>query len=73
MDDDSSGRQTTTTRSHGEPVWLVQLAAIGALIYFVRLEALNDFSVDPLVWGILAVAILGPERASHWLAHIRGR
>ena len=58
----------------GEPVWVVQLAGIAALVYFVRLEAqVPDFSVNSIVWGILAVAILGPERASNWLAEFRGR
>lgn len=51
----------------------MQLAAIGALVYFVRLEAHHEFSVNEFVWGILAVAVLGPEQASRWLAQIRGK
>lgn len=73
MATEQDGAKTETTKRTGEPVWIVQLAGLAALVYFVRLEAIHDFSVNGWVWGILAVAILGPEHASHWVRHMRGR
>ena len=49
------------------PVWLLQLAALlglGWLIVFGPAEGLSE--VPDVVWGILLVAIGGPEAVSRW-------
>jgi len=59
-------RREKTDQSRA-PVWIVQLAALILLGFFVYLESsVSGFKVSAVVWGILAAAILPPEIIARW-------
>lgn len=48
------------------PIWLMQLAGLAAVVYFVYLES-SGGNVPVFAWGIVGALVIPPDLYSAWI------